>query len=200
MPPLSLSCSRAPIWLWCWTRRSTVAGNRPWRAEGGIRQQYPHIKVQARWSYLYRTIDRNGHLIDVRLSNTRDLAAAEAFFRSARRVTGVVAVRITTDGHDGYPRAIRAVFGDQVTHRTNRYLNNHLEQDDKGIKQRYRSTGGLRNLSHGGPVLCGDRRAPHFSTASVVPQPAALACQATSVPPGTIYPFNGALRSSVTLD
>lgn len=58
----------------------------------------------------------------------------------------MVAVRITTDGHDGYPRAIRAVFGDQVTHRTNRYLNNHLEQDDKGIKQRYRSTGGLRTF------------------------------------------------------
>jgi putative transposase len=105
-----------------------------------------YIKVQGRWSYLYRAIDREGHLIDVRLSNTRDLAAAEAFFRSARRVTGVVPVRITTDGHDAYPRAIRAVFGDQVTHRTNRYLNNDLEQDHRGIKQRYRSTGGLRTV------------------------------------------------------
>jgi putative transposase len=79
-----------------------------------------YIKVQGRWSYLYRAVDRKGHLIDARLSNTRDLAAAEAFFRSAWRVTGVVPARITTDGHDAYPRAIRAVFGDQVTHRTNR--------------------------------------------------------------------------------
>jgi putative transposase len=105
-----------------------------------------YIKVQGRWSYLYRAIDRKGHLIDARLSNTRDLAAAEAFFRSAWRITGVVPARITTDGHDAYPRAIRAVFGDQVTHRTNRYLNNHLEQDHRGIKQRYRPTGGLRTF------------------------------------------------------
>ncbi len=58
----------------------------------------------------------------------------------------MVPVRIPTDGHDAYPRAIRAVFGDQVTHRTTRYLNNHLEQDHRGIKQRYRSTGGLRTV------------------------------------------------------
>jgi putative transposase len=105
-----------------------------------------YMKVQGRWSYLYRAIDREGNLIDARLSNTRDLAAAEAFFRSAWRVTGVVPARITTDGHDAYPRAIRAVFGDQATHRTNRYLNNHLEQDHRGIKQRYRSTGGFRTV------------------------------------------------------
>jgi putative transposase len=96
--------------------------------------------------YLYRAIDRNGHLIDVRLSDTRDLAAAEAFFRSAWTVTGVTPDRITTDGHDAYPRAIRNVFGDQVRHRANRYVNNHLEQDHRGIKQRYRVTGGLNTF------------------------------------------------------
>jgi putative transposase len=48
-----------------------------------------------------------------------------------------------TNGHDAYPRAIRTVFGGQVRHRTNRYLNNHLEQDHRGIKQRYRPTTGL---------------------------------------------------------
>ena len=49
-----------------------------------------------------------------------------------------------TDGHDAYLRAIRNVFGNQVTHRTNRYLNNHLEQDHRGIKQRYRLMGGFK--------------------------------------------------------
>jgi putative transposase len=39
-----------------------------------------YIRVQGRWCYLYRAIDRDGHLIDARLSDTRDLAAAEAFF------------------------------------------------------------------------------------------------------------------------
>jgi putative transposase len=83
-------------------------------------------------------------LIDARLSDTRDLPAAEAFFRSAWTVTGVMPDRITTDGYDAYPRAIRNVFGNQVTHRTNRYLNNHLEQDHRGIKQRYRPMGGFK--------------------------------------------------------
>ena len=86
-----------------------------------------YVRVQGQWQYLYRAIDREGNLVDVRLSDTRDLAAAEAFFRSAWAVTGVIPERITMDGHDTYPRAIRNVFGDQVMHRTNRDLNNHSE-------------------------------------------------------------------------
>jgi putative transposase len=103
-----------------------------------------YIRVQGQWRYLYRAIDRDGHLVDVRLSATRDLAAAEAFFQSAWTVSGVTPDRITTDGHDAYPRAIRNVFGERVLHRTNRYLNNHLEQDHRGVKQRYRATTGLK--------------------------------------------------------
>jgi putative transposase len=106
-----------------------------------------YVKVQGQWQYLYRAIDRDGNLVDVRLSETRDLTAAEAFFRSAWTVTGVTPARITTDGHDAYPRAIRTVFGEQVIHRTNRYLNNHLEQDHRGIKQRYRPMCGFRHGS-----------------------------------------------------
>ena len=106
-----------------------------------------YIKVQGKWCYLYRAIDRDGNLVDVRLSHTRDLVAAETFFRSAWTVTGVTPDRITTDGHDAYPRAIRNVFGEHVAHRTNRYLNNRLEQDHRGIKQRYRPTGGLRTFA-----------------------------------------------------
>lgn len=102
------------------------------------------MRVQGQWQYLYRAVDRDGNLVDVRLSDTRDLAAAEAFFRAAQMATGVTPHRITTDGHDAYPRAIRHVFGDQVTHRTNCYLNNHLEQDHRGIKQRYRPMGGFK--------------------------------------------------------
>src|SRR5215813_5250539 len=82
--------------------------------------------------------------MDVRRSDTRDHAAAEAFFRAAWTGTGVTPHRTTTDGHDAYPRAIRAVFGEAVAHRTNRYLNNHLEQDHRGIKQRYRPMGGFK--------------------------------------------------------
>jgi putative transposase len=52
-------------------------------------------------------------------------------------VTGITPVRVTTDGHNSYPRAIRTELGKGVRHRTNRYLNNRIEQDHRGIKGRY---------------------------------------------------------------
>jgi hypothetical protein len=48
------------------------------------------------------------------LNKTRDMAAAEKFFRSAKAVTGVTPGRVTTDGHDSYPRAIRSQLGADV--------------------------------------------------------------------------------------
>jgi len=105
-----------------------------------------YIKVKGRWTYLYRAIDRDGNLIDVLLSEKRDKAAAEAFFRSARTVTDCVPERVTTDGHDAYPGAITAALGEGVRHRTNRYLNNHLEQDHRGIKQRTHSMCGFKSV------------------------------------------------------
>ena len=96
-----------------------------------------YIKVQGRWCYLYRAIDTSGALVDVRLSETRDMAAAKAFFQSAKTVTGITPARVTTDGHDSYPGAIRTVLGTGVRHRDSQYLNNRLEQDHRGVKGRY---------------------------------------------------------------
>src|ERR1700676_1255551 len=81
-----------------------------------------YIKVNGRWCYLHRAIDRSGALVDVRMSETRDMAAAKAFFRSAKAVTGVIPTRVTTDGHDSYPRAIRTELDSGRKHRTNQYL------------------------------------------------------------------------------
>jgi putative transposase len=35
-----------------------------------------YLKVRGRWAYLYRAIDRDGHLVDTMLSEHRDMAAA----------------------------------------------------------------------------------------------------------------------------
>src|SRR5215218_2924955 len=72
------------------------------------------------------------------------MAAARAFFRSAKAVTGIMPDRVTTDGHDSDPRAIRTELGKRVRHRTSRYLNNRLEQDHRGIKGRYRPMRGFK--------------------------------------------------------
>jgi len=73
-----------------------------------------YIKVHGRWCYLYRAIDRTGALVDVMLSEIRDIAAAEKFFRCAKAVTSVTPARVTTDGHDSCPRAIRSQLGADV--------------------------------------------------------------------------------------
>ena len=64
-----------------------------------LRPTHPYIRVRGQWRYLYRAIDRDGALVDVMLSEHRDLAAAKAFFQSAKTVTGVTPARVTTDSY-----------------------------------------------------------------------------------------------------
>jgi putative transposase len=96
-----------------------------------------YIKVHRKWCYLYRAIDHNGNLVDSRLSEKRDMDAAQQFFKQAVAVVGHTPETVTTDGHRSYPRAIRETMGVDVVHRTNVYLNNRIEQNHRGIKQRY---------------------------------------------------------------
>lgn len=96
-----------------------------------------YVKVGGRWCYLYRAIDADGNLVDSMLSETRDLEAAKRFFAQARTVVGHAPEKLTTDGHDAYPRAIREALGPGVQHRTSRSMNNQMEQDHRSIKQRY---------------------------------------------------------------
>ncbi len=119
---------------------------------GGSRGRHWHVdetylKVRGRWCYLYRAIDRDGDLVDTMLSEHRDMAAAQAFFRSAKSATGVTPDRVTTDGHGSSPRAIRSTLGRRVVHRTSAYKNNRLEQDHRGVKGRTRCMRGFKSFA-----------------------------------------------------
>jgi putative transposase len=85
-----------------------------------LRPTHPYIKVAGRWCYVYRAIDSSGALVDVLFREQRDMKAARAFFRSAQAATGTMPKRVTTDGHDSYPRAIRTELRPDVRHRTSR--------------------------------------------------------------------------------
>jgi putative transposase len=65
------------------------------------------------------------------------MESAQRFFKQAIAGVGHIPDQVTTDGHTSYPRAIRETMGSDVRHRTSTYLNNRLEQDHRGIKQRY---------------------------------------------------------------
>ena len=102
-----------------------------------------YIRVQGRWCYLYRAIDQDGNLVDSRLSETRDMEAAKAFFQQIQAVADVPPERLFTDGLSAYPRAIKEELGTKVTHEVIPCLGNPIEQSHRGIKQRYYPTLGF---------------------------------------------------------
>jgi transposase-like protein len=81
------------------------------------------------------------------LSMHRNTDAAKRFFARALAVVGHIPEKVTADGHDAYPRAVREPLGEQVIHRCSQYLNNRLEQDHRGIKGRYHPMRGFGGLS-----------------------------------------------------
>lgn len=84
--------------------------------------------------------------MDSRLSEKRDMEAAQRLFKQALSVVGHAPERVITDGHASYPRAVHEILGNGVQHRTNTYLNNRLEQDHRGVKQRYSPMHGFGNF------------------------------------------------------
>jgi putative transposase len=105
-----------------------------------------YLQVEGEWCYLYRARDKQGELIDCFLSPTRDKASAVRFFKQAINVVGHAPDRITTDKNPAYPGAIEEAFATEVTHRTNKYLNNLEEQDHRDIKSRYYSMKGFKDF------------------------------------------------------
>jgi len=121
------------------TRRKGKNGKK-WNADA------TYIKIEGRWCYFYRAIDKEGNLVDVYLSDVRDQAAAEAFFEQAQNTTGITPEQITTDKEPALYPAIENVFGAGTKHRDSKYMNNVIEQDHRGIKSRCSVMKGFKNI------------------------------------------------------
>ncbi len=63
-----------------------------------------YVKVAGRWTYLYRAIDQYGQVIDVLVSEKRDLTATRLFFSHALE-RGPHPTEVNTDRAPAYPRA-----------------------------------------------------------------------------------------------
>jgi transposase-like protein len=136
-----------------WTRFARKVG-RSWRVDE------TYLKVRGRWVYLYRAVDRNGDTVDFRLSPTRDVAAAKAFFRKALRTHKCAPVSITLDGYAASHRAVREMpKEDQAWKhtklRSSKYLNNLIEQDHRGIKSRTGPMLGFKNFDCAATTVAG---------------------------------------------
>ncbi|MDM7853200.1 IS6 family transposase [Pseudochrobactrum kiredjianiae] len=101
-----------------------------------------YIKVKAKWTYLYRAVDRDGQTLDFMLSERRNLAAARRFFKKTITSNGVPQ-KVVIDKSGANLSGLQAVntilkfnrTGDIIEIRQNKYLNNILEQDHRFIKR-----------------------------------------------------------------
>ena len=82
------------------------------------------------------------------------MEAAQRFFKQALAVVSQTPERVITNGHTSSPRAVRETLGKHVQHWTNKYLNNRLEQDHRGIKQRYSPMHGFGNVDSAARFCC----------------------------------------------
>src|SRR2546423_13854983 len=101
-----------------------------------------YAKVAGRWVYLYRAIDQFGQVIDVLVSEKRDLAATRRFLTRALQ-HGSSPVEVTTDHAAAYPRVLDELMP-AAYHVTEQYGNNSIESDHGRLKSRLRPMRGLK--------------------------------------------------------
>jgi transposase-like protein len=99
-----------------------------------------YINVKGQWRYLYRAVDKQGQTVDFLLTKNRDQAAAVCFFKKAID-NNEAPEKITLDGSQASHQAVaelkaEGVLPAQTLVRTNKYLNNMIEQDHRRVKQR----------------------------------------------------------------
>ena len=85
---------------------------------------------------LYRAIDQFGQVIDVLVSEKRDLAATRRFFTRALGQAPRPA-EVTTDRAQAYPRALDELLP-ATCHVMTKYANNPIESDHSRLKSRLR--------------------------------------------------------------
>jgi transposase-like protein len=135
-----------------WQRYARPVGT-SWRVDE------TYLKVKGKWVYLYRAVDSAGQTVDFLLSEHRDSAAAKRFFTHAIEKRGVPA-KITLDGYAASHAAVAALQEEDVlpadlTVRTNKYLNNVIEQDHRRVKQRVRPMLGFKRFAHATITITG---------------------------------------------
>jgi IS6 family transposase len=131
-----------------------------------------YVRVSGRWTYLYRAVDQYGQVIDVLLSQRRDLAAARRFLTRALRA-GTVPAEVTTDRAPAYPRALDELIPSAL-HTTERYANNSVEADHGRLKARLRPMRGLKRhrsarILAAGHALVQNIRRGHYEIATDIP-------------------------------
>jgi putative transposase len=97
--------------------------------------------------YLWRAVDRDGHVLDILVQRQRDKRAAKRFFRKLLKGLTYVPRVIITDQLKSDGAALREVRP-SVEHRQHRYLNNRAENSHQPTRQRERRMGRFKSPGH----------------------------------------------------
>jgi hypothetical protein len=119
------------------------------------------VTIQGVPHWLYRAVDRDGKTVHSLLRARRDVESAQAFFRGAvaRRDVSWPS-KINLDGNSATHQSLR-LLGEEdprwksVGARTNRYLNNLIEQDHRAVKQRCAAMLGFKSFGTAATTLAG---------------------------------------------
>jgi transposase-like protein len=137
------------VTVYRWVQRFTpllIDAARPCRHAPGDRWfvDETYVKVAGRWVYLYRAIDQFGEVIDVLVSQKRDLAATRRFFTAALTDSPRPS-EVATDRAAAYPRVLDELLP-AACHIVEQYANNPVEADHGRLKARLRPMRGLKRL------------------------------------------------------
>jgi IS6 family transposase len=161
------------VTIYRWVQRFTpefIEAARPGRHAPGDRWfvDETYLKVAGEWTYLYRAVDQYGQVIDVLLSDRRDLAGARRFFTRALRASTVPA-----DRAPAYVRVLDELVPSAL-HTVERYANNPVEADHGRLKARLRPMRGLKRhrsarILAAGHAFVQNLRRGHYDIATDTP-------------------------------
>ena len=121
-----------------------------------------YIKIKGKWSYLYRSINKQGDTIDFYLSTHRNKQAATHFLKkSLEKLEPTQRPKvINTDKNSAYNGAIKNLkekgkIPQDVAHRKVKYLNNRIESDHGKLKRLIKPTLGFKALHSARATIAG---------------------------------------------
>ena len=124
---------------------------------GSWRMEETYVKVNGKWKYLYRAVDKEGKTIDFLLTAKRDKAAAKRFFDKAMAANGT-SEKVTMDKSGANKAAIDGINADMeipMVVRQIKYLNNIVEQDHRAMKRITKPMLGFKSFQSAKSILAG---------------------------------------------
>jgi len=121
-----------------------------------------YIKIKGKWSYLYRSINKQGDTIDFYLSTHRNKQAATHFLKKyLEKLEPTQRPKvINTDKDSAYPGAIASLINEgtlpqETIHRRVKYLNNRIESDHGKLKRLIKPTLGFKAVHSARATIAG---------------------------------------------